>query len=126
MIDPLLVWIAGACTAALFAHAAVAKLADLLEAGDLVIDGGNSRFTDDFEHAKMLRAKGIGYLDCGVSGGIWGLENGYGLMVGGTKANVQKAMPIFDALRPPGPRDEGFVHAGDVGAGHGPRVRRCG
>ncbi|HHU08559.1 MAG TPA: decarboxylating 6-phosphogluconate dehydrogenase [Intrasporangiaceae bacterium] len=96
----------------------VAKLADLLEAGDLVIDGGNSRFTDDFEHAKLLRAKGIGYLDCGVSGGIWGLENGYGLMVGGTKANVKKAMPIFDALRPPGPREEGFVHAGDVGAGH--------
>ncbi|MCB1238382.1 MAG: decarboxylating 6-phosphogluconate dehydrogenase, partial [Tetrasphaera sp.] len=96
----------------------VAKLADLLEPGDLVIDGGNSRFTDDFENEKLLKAKGIGYVDCGVSGGIWGLKNGYGLMVGGTKANVKRAMPIFDALRPEGPRDEGFVHAGKVGAGH--------
>jgi 6-phosphogluconate dehydrogenase len=96
----------------------VEKLAGLLDKGDLVIDGGNSRFTDDFEHEKLLRPKGIGYLDCGVSGGIWGLDNGYGLMVGGTKANVKKAMPIFDALRPEGPRDEGFVHAGETGAGH--------
>ncbi|KGN40753.1 phosphogluconate dehydrogenase (NAD(+)-dependent, decarboxylating) [Knoellia aerolata] len=96
----------------------VAKLADLLDKGDLVIDGGNSRFTDDIENEKLLRTKGIGYLDCGVSGGIWGLDNGYGLMVGGTKANVARAMPIFDALRPEGPRDEGFVHAGDIGAGH--------
>jgi 6-phosphogluconate dehydrogenase len=84
----------------------------------MVIDGGNSRFTDDFENEKLLKTKGIGYLDCGVSGGIWGLENGFGLMVGGSAANVKKAMPIFDALRPEGPRDEGFVHAGKVGAGH--------
>ncbi|WP_404390028.1 phosphogluconate dehydrogenase (NAD(+)-dependent, decarboxylating) [Humibacillus xanthopallidus] len=96
----------------------VAKLADLLEPGDLVIDGGNSRFTDDFENAKLLGAKKIGYVDCGVSGGIWGLDNGYGLMCGGDKKWVTRAMPIFDALRPEGPRDEGFVHAGKVGAGH--------
>ena len=96
----------------------VVKLAGLLDKGDLVIDGGNSKFTDDFENEKLLKAKGIGYLDCGVSGGIWGLDNGYGLMVGGSAANVRKAMPIFDALRPEGPRDEGFVHAGKVGAGH--------
>ena len=96
----------------------VAKLGDLLDKGDLVIDGGNSKFTDDLENEKMLKAKGIGYLDCGVSGGIWGLDNGYGLMVGGSAANVKKAMPVFDALRPEGPRDEGFVHAGKVGAGH--------
>ena len=96
----------------------VAKLAELLDKGDLVIDGGNSKFTEDFENEKLLKAKGIGYLDCGVSGGIWGLDNGYGLMVGGTATNVKKAMPIFDALRPEGPRDEGFVHAGKVGAGH--------
>lgn len=96
----------------------VAQLAKLLDKGDMVIDGGNSRFTDDFENEKLLKTKGIGYLDCGVSGGIWGLENGYGLMVGGTAANVRKAMPIFDALRPDGPREEGFVHAGKVGAGH--------
>ncbi len=96
----------------------VRKLGDLLDKGDLVIDGGNSRFTDDIENEKELKAKGIGYLDCGVSGGIWGLENGYGLMVGGSAANVKRAMPIFDALRPEGPREEGFVHAGKVGAGH--------
>ena len=96
----------------------VAKLGELLEPGDLVIDGGNSRFTDDFENAKLLAGKKIGYVDCGVSGGIWGLENGYGLMCGGDKKWVNKAMPIFDALRPEGPRDEGFVHAGKVGAGH--------
>ncbi len=96
----------------------IAKLADLLEPGDLVIDGGNSRFTDDFENAKMLAEQKIGYVDCGVSGGIWGLENGYGLMCGGDRKWVTKAMPIFDALRPEGPRDEGFVHAGKVGAGH--------
>jgi 6-phosphogluconate dehydrogenase len=96
----------------------VTKLAGLLDKGDLVIDGGNSKFTDDAVNEKLLRASGIGYLDCGVSGGIWGLENGYGLMVGGSAANVRKAMPIFDALRPEGPRDEGFVHVGKVGAGH--------
>ncbi len=96
----------------------IRKLADVLDKGDLVIDGGNSKFTDDFENEKLLRGKGIGYLDCGVSGGIWGLENGYGLMVGGAASNVRKAMPIFDALRPEGPREEGFVHAGKVGAGH--------
>ncbi len=96
----------------------VAKLAELLEPGDLVIDGGNSRFTDDFENEKLLKTKKVGYLDCGVSGGIWGLQNGYGLMVGGTAANVRRAMPIFDALRPEGPREEGFVHSGSVGSGH--------
>ena len=96
----------------------VRKLAGLLDKGDLVIDGGNSKFTEDLENEKLLKADGIGYLDCGVSGGIWGLDNGYGLMVGGSAANVKRAMPIFDALRPEGPRDEGFVHAGKVGAGH--------
>src|SRR6478735_264486 len=76
----------------------VAKLAELLEPGDLVIDGGNSRFTDDFENAKLLGEKKIGYVDCGVSGGIWGLENGYGLMCGGDKKWVTRAMPIFYEL----------------------------
>jgi 6-phosphogluconate dehydrogenase len=96
----------------------VRELADLLSEGDLVIDGGNSRFTDDKENAKFLSERRIGYLDCGVSGGVWGLEVGYGLMVGGPAENVERAMPIFDALRPDGPREEGFAHAGDVGAGH--------
>jgi 6-phosphogluconate dehydrogenase len=96
----------------------IEQLATVLEPGDTVIEGGNSRFTDDAVHAELLAAKGIGYLDAGVSGGVWGLANGYGLMVGGDQATVERAMPIFDALRPEGPRDEGFVHAGGVGAGH--------
>lgn len=98
--------------------ATVNELAGLLSAGDLVIEGGNSRFTDDLVNAETLGAKGIGYLDCGVSGGVWGLKNGYGLMVGGDAELVERAMPVFDALRPEGPREEGFVHAGSVGAGH--------
>jgi 6-phosphogluconate dehydrogenase len=90
----------------------------LLEPGDLVIDGGNTRFTDDEIHRTQLAAREIAFVDVGVSGGIWGLENGYGLMAGGDAADIERAMPIFDALRPEGPRDEGFVHAGPVGAGH--------
>ncbi len=96
----------------------VSELNDRLDAGDLVIDGGNSRFTEDFKHAELLSAKGIDYIDAGVSGGVWGLENGYGLMVGGSAAQVERVMPVFDALRPEGPREEGFVHVGEVGAGH--------
>ncbi|MGA9871384.1 MAG: decarboxylating 6-phosphogluconate dehydrogenase [Rhodococcus sp. (in: high G+C Gram-positive bacteria)] len=96
----------------------ISGLADALEEGDLVIDGGNSRFTDDAPNAELLAKKGIGYIDAGVSGGVWGLANGYGLMVGGAEADVQRAMPIFDALRPEGERADGFVHAGPVGAGH--------
>nr|PZN00286.1 MAG: decarboxylating 6-phosphogluconate dehydrogenase [Thermocrispum agreste] len=96
----------------------IAELADLLDEGDLVIEGGNSRFTDDAAHAEKLAAGGVGYIDAGVSGGIWGEKNGYALMVGGLPEDVERAMPIFDALRPEGPREEGFVHAGGVGAGH--------
>lgn len=96
----------------------IAELAGLLSPGDLVIDGGNSRFTDDTLNAELLDGKGIGYLDCGVSGGVWGKDNGYGLMVGGAVEHVERAMPILDALRPEGPREEGFAHAGGVGAGH--------
>ena len=96
----------------------VENLGEVLEEGDLIIEGGNSRFTDDFKHAGMLVTKGINYLDVGVSGGIWGLENGYGLMVGGSAEHVEYAMPIFDALRPEGPRAEGFVHVGETGSGH--------
>ena len=96
----------------------VRELAGLLGESDLVIDGGNSRFTDDFVHAELLAERKIGYVDCGVSGGVWGRENGYGLMVGGDTEHVQHAMPIFDTLRPEGPREEGFAHAGPVGAGH--------
>lgn len=94
------------------------EVAEVLEPGDLVIDGGNSRYTDDAVHAEFLASRGLRFMDVGVSGGIWGLENGYGLMAGGEAQDVERAMPVFDALRPEGPRDEGFVHAGPVGAGH--------
>lgn len=96
----------------------ISDLGEVLEAGDLVIEGGNSRFSDDFVHSAELATKGINYIDCGVSGGIYGLANGYGLMVGGSAEHVEYAMPIFDALRPEGPREEGFVHSGEIGAGH--------
>ncbi len=70
----------------------ITELADVLESGDLVIDGGNSRFTDDAVHAKLLGDKGIAFIDAGVSGGIWGREEGYGLMVGGSAADVARAV----------------------------------
>src|SRR6187431_849008 len=96
----------------------ITDLAEVLSSGDLVIEGGNSRFTEDFKHSALLAEKGVNYVDAGVSGGVWGLENGYGLMVGGNPSDVERALPIFDALRPEGPREEGFVHAGEIGAGH--------
>jgi 6-phosphogluconate dehydrogenase len=94
----------------------VDDLAALLSTGDIIIDGGNSKFTDDGPRGERLGQRGIGYVDVGVSGGIWGRENGYGLMVGGDDAHVQQLMPIFDALKPEG--EFGFAHAGGVGAGH--------
>lgn len=96
----------------------VEELAGLLGEGDLIVEGGNSRFTDDQAHAATLAPRGIGYVDCGVSGGVWGKDNGYGLMVGGDADHIERLMPVFDTLRPEGPRDEGFAHAGAVGAGH--------
>jgi 6-phosphogluconate dehydrogenase len=113
---PRAVWVmvpAGAPTSQV-----IEKLSNYLEPGDLVVDGGNSRFTDDRRHAALLEEKGIGYVDCGVSGGVWGRANGYALMAGGSTENIDRLMPIFDALRPEGERAESFVHAGDVGAGH--------
>ncbi|HSV68449.1 MAG TPA: decarboxylating 6-phosphogluconate dehydrogenase [Mycobacteriales bacterium] len=95
---------------------AVQQLGALLDHGDVVIDGGNSKYTDDPLHAQILAESGVGYLDVGVSGGVWGLENGYALMVGGDTEQVARLRPIFDALKPPGAY--GFVHAGPVGAGH--------
>jgi 6-phosphogluconate dehydrogenase len=94
----------------------VDELAALLGSGDVIIDGGNSRFSDDAPRAQRLAEHGIGYLDVGVSGGVWGRENGYALMVGGEPEHVNQVMPIFQALKPAG--EFGFVHAGPVGAGH--------
>ncbi|MGV8912209.1 MAG: phosphogluconate dehydrogenase (NAD(+)-dependent, decarboxylating) [Rhodoglobus sp.] len=113
---PRIVWVmvpSGAVT-----DSVITDVAALLTPGDLVIDGGNTRFTDDEIHRAQLAAHKISFVDVGVSGGIWGLDNGYGLMAGGEASDIERALPIFDALRPEGPRDEGFVHAGPVGAGH--------
>ncbi|XUL92421.1 phosphogluconate dehydrogenase (NAD(+)-dependent, decarboxylating) [Streptomyces galilaeus] len=111
---PRTVWVmvpAGAPT-----QSVVDELGGLLQPGDTVVDGGNSRWTDDEKHAEELGAKGIGFVDAGVSGGVWGLKNGYALMVGGDPEDIAKVQPVFDALKPEG--EFGFVHAGKVGAGH--------
>ena len=97
-------------------HSTITELKELLSEGDVVVDGGNSRWTDDEIHAAQLAEKNIGYVDCGVSGGVWGLENGYALMAGGDADDIAKVQPAFDALRPDA--ENGFVHAGRVGAGH--------
>src|SRR5699024_7029177 len=96
----------------------ITELAGLLSPGDVIIDGGNSKFTDDLRREKELADRGLGYVDAGVSGGVWGETNGYGLMVGGDEAAIEYLMPLFDALRPDGRRHEGFVRAGEAGAGH--------
>jgi len=96
----------------------IAELKELLTEGDLVVDGGNSKYTDDAVNAASLAEKGIGFVDCGVSGGVWGLKNGYALMYGGTDADAAKVMPAFEALKPAGTED-GLVHCGQKpGAGH--------
>jgi 6-phosphogluconate dehydrogenase len=97
--------------------AVITELGNKLDAGDLVIDGGNSRFTEDQKHGAALAEKGIRFADCGVSGGVWGLQNGYGLMAGGDAADIESALSVFDALRPEGERADSFVHVGGKGAG---------
>jgi 6-phosphogluconate dehydrogenase len=93
----------------------IADLGELFSGGDLVIDGGNSNYRDSIAHSEELAKKGVGFVDAGVSGGIWGLENGYGLMVGGSEEHVGLIRPVLEALAPEG---GGLVHAGPVGAGH--------
>ena len=113
---PRLIWVmvpAGEIT-----DAVITELGAKLQPGDMVIDGGNSRFTEDQKHAAALAEKGIRFADCGVSGGVWGLQNGYGLMAGGDAEDIERALPVFDALRPEGDRADSFVHVGGVGAGH--------
>jgi 6-phosphogluconate dehydrogenase len=98
----------------------VEKLGELLEAGDTVIDGGNSRWTDDKRRAEMLEEKDIAYVDVGTSGGVWGLEVGYCMMVGGADDSVERLTPILDVLAPE-PTEEhgpGWGHFGPAGAGH--------
>ncbi|GAB3854175.1 decarboxylating 6-phosphogluconate dehydrogenase [Micromonospora andamanensis] len=110
---PRAVWV---MVPAAVTDATIDEVAAVLGDGDLIIDGGNSRFSEDAPRAERLHERGIGYVDVGVSGGVWGRQNGYGLMVGGAQEHVDRLMPIFDALKPEG--EFGFVHAGPVGAGH--------
>ncbi len=127
---PRVVWVmlpAGPIT-----EATVESLGELLTADDIIIDGGNTFYKDDICRARTLAAQGIRYVDCGTSGGVWGLERGYCMMIGGTKDAVDHLDPIFAALAPgmgtiartPGrenkdPRAErGYIHAGPSGAGH--------
>jgi 6-phosphogluconate dehydrogenase len=94
----------------------IEKLSEQLEPGDVIIDGGNSKYTDSMRRAEMLGEKGIQFLDVGVSGGIWGLEEGYGMMIGGPDAAVERLTPIFETLAPA--PDKGWGRAGPNGAGH--------
>jgi 6-phosphogluconate dehydrogenase len=92
----------------------VRTLGELLDAGDTVVDGGNSNWHDDVRRASELDAKGVHYIDVGTSGGVWGLEVGYCMMVGGYEDSVKQLAPILDVLAPP----DGWRHFGDAGAGH--------
>ena len=110
----------------------IGELSPLLESGDIIIDGGNSYYVDDIERAKGLRSLGIHYLDVGTSGGVWGLERGYCMMIGGDTEIVQRLDPIFAALAPGignvartpgreklgGTAEQGYLHCGPNGAGH--------
>jgi 6-phosphogluconate dehydrogenase len=110
----------------------VTKLGELMGAGDIIIDGGNAFYKDDIRRAKAMAAKGLHYVDCGTSGGVWGLERGYCMMIGGPDAAVAHLDPIFAALAPgsggiprtPGrdgpesPAERGYIHAGPSGSGH--------
>jgi 6-phosphogluconate dehydrogenase len=108
------------------------ELADLLEPGDAIIDGGNSYYRDDIRHAAKLKEKGIGFVDCGTSGGVWGAQRGYCLMIGGADDMVERLQPIWRTVAPgmgdiertpgrtgdPAPEEEGWLHCGPSGAGH--------
>ncbi|HEY0852022.1 MAG TPA: decarboxylating 6-phosphogluconate dehydrogenase [Bradyrhizobium sp.] len=118
--------------AGLITEAAIETLASLMQQDDAIIDGGNSFWQDDVRRGKALRAKGLHYLDVGTSGGVWGLERGYCMMIGGDKQVVERLDPIFAALAPgigDIPRtphregrdsrvEQGYIHAGPTGAGH--------
>ena len=92
------------------------ELLPILSAGDTVVDGGNSNYKDTIRRGETFAYKQIDYIDCGTSGGIWGLTEGYSLMVGGDKAAVERARPFFEALAPA--KDQGWGHVGPMGSGH--------
>jgi 6-phosphogluconate dehydrogenase len=93
---------------------AVASLLERLQPDDVLVDGGNSRFTDSVTHAARCRERGVHFLDVGVSGGVWGAKDGFNLMIGGPDEAVARLKPVFEALAPAG----GYAHVGENGAGH--------
>ncbi|MCA9914409.1 MAG: 6-phosphogluconate dehydrogenase, partial [Anaerolineae bacterium] len=112
--SPKVVWVmvpSGAPT-----DSTISALGDLLNEGDIVIDGGNSNYKDTVRHAEELRAKGIHMVDVGTSGGVWGLKEGYSMMVGGDEKIVEHLRPIFESLAPAA--DQGWGYVGPNGAGH--------
>ena len=114
LATPRMVWVmlpSGAPT-----EQTITELRALLAPGDLIIDGANGHFSDSQRHARELAEIGIGFVDVGVSGGVWGLANGYGLMIGGTNTDVARMEPIARILAPA--PDEGWLHCGPAGAGH--------
>lgn len=94
----------------------IEKLSNLLSKGDIVIDGGNSNYKDSIRHAALLEPKGIEFMDCGTSGGIWGLAEGYSMMIGGKPEVAEKMRPIFETLAPG--KDKGWGRVGPYGSGH--------
>jgi len=94
----------------------IEKAAALLKEGDIIIDGGNSNYKDTIKHAEMLAQKGVDFVDCGTSGGIWGLTEGYSMMIGGKEPVTKKLTPIFESLAPG--KDRGWGRVGPHGAGH--------
>jgi 6-phosphogluconate dehydrogenase len=111
---PRIVWLmlpAGEAT-----ETALQALFGLLSAGDLLVDGANAYYQDSMRHAQDLAAKGVEFVDAGVSGGVWGLDNGYALMVGGAPQSVARLKPVIEALAPA--PDKGWVHCGPAGSGH--------
>ncbi|HEX2385288.1 MAG TPA: decarboxylating 6-phosphogluconate dehydrogenase, partial [Candidatus Binatia bacterium] len=94
----------------------IAALKGSIESGDTVIDGGNSNYKDTIRRGEDLKASGVEYIDCGTSGGVWGLKEGYALMIGGARAAVERLTPIFQTLAPAA--DRGWGHVGPSGAGH--------
>jgi 6-phosphogluconate dehydrogenase len=109
---PRVVWIMLPAGSTVDDH--ISQFREILSQRDIVVDGGNTYYKDDIRRAGFLSKKGIDFMDAGVSGGIWGLEVGYCLMVGGKKEVFNRLEPIFKTLAP----DEGYLHCGDVGAGH--------
>jgi len=111
---PRIVWLmlpAGSAT-----EATLQELISLLDEGDIIVDGGNANYLDSQRRAKVLESHCIGFIDAGTSGGVWGLENGYCMMVGGSEADVDKLSPVLKALAPA--EDKGWARVGPVGAGH--------